>query len=147
MQARARWTGRLGGAALLLGLLSPAGSAAQGPQGPNAEEAARGAITYKRFCAVCHGAAGAGDGQLASELRARPTDLTRLAARNGGTFPFDKVARAIDGRDTVRVHGTADMPVWGEVFVKTSGADTPDPAVAVARLAHFVWTLQRPGDR
>ena len=144
MHARARWTGRLSGAALLLGLLWPAVADAQGPQGPNAEEAARGAVTYKRFCAVCHGAAGAGDGQLASELRTQPTDLTRLSARNGGTFPFDKVARAIDGRATTRAHGPADMPVWGEVFGKTSGADTPDPAVAVARLAHFVWTLQRP---
>jgi hypothetical protein len=24
--------------------------------------------------------------------------------------------RVIDGRRTVRAHGTADMPVWGEVF-------------------------------
>jgi mono/diheme cytochrome c family protein len=129
---------------VLLGLLSPAVAAAQGAKGPDAEEAARGAVTYKRFCTVCHGAAGEGDGQLAGELRTRPADLTRLSARNGGTFPFDKVARAIDGRDTTRAHGPADMPVWGEVLVKTSGADTPDPAVAVARLAHFVWTLQRP---
>ena len=149
MRRRARWDGSSPGrtAWLLVLLLCPAGAAAQGPQAPDAEEAQRGAVTYKRFCAVCHGATGAGDGTLASELRTRPADLTRLAARNGGVFPFDKVARAIDGRDTVRVHGPADMPVWGEVFGKTGGADTPDPNTAVARLTHFVWTLQRPGSR
>jgi mono/diheme cytochrome c family protein len=134
--------------ALAWALVGPAAAsvaAAEGPTAPDPSEAAKGQVIYKRFCAVCHGAAGAGDGQLASELRAKPVDLTRLAARNGGVFSFDKVARAIDGRETVRAHGSADMPVWGEVFSKTSGTEAADQKEAVARLTHYVWTLQKPG--
>lgn len=137
-------------AALTCALLGPAAAsvgAAEAPGTPDASEAARGQVIYKRFCTVCHGPAGAGDGQLATELRTKPADLTRLAARNGGVFSFDKVARAIDGRDTVRVHGPADMPVWGEVFSKTGGTDAADQTEAVARLTHYVWTLQKPGGR
>jgi mono/diheme cytochrome c family protein len=136
--------------ALALGLVASTSAAAAGAERgsvPDAEQAARGQVVYKRFCAVCHGKDGAGDGQLATELRAKPTDLTRLSAKNGDVFPFEKVVRAIDGRDTVRAHGSSDMPVWGEVFAKTEGTDTPDPVAAVDRLTHYVWSLQKPAGR
>jgi mono/diheme cytochrome c family protein len=139
------WRDRLGRTALAAALLTAAPAAAQTPAAPDADEATRGQVIYKRFCVVCHGVGGAGDGQLATELRTRPADLTRLAARNGGVFPFEKVARAVDGRDTVRTHGSEDMPVWGEAFAKTSGTDAPDQAAAVARLTHYIWKLQKPG--
>ncbi|MDZ7380135.1 MAG: hypothetical protein ONB06_12425 [candidate division KSB1 bacterium] len=46
----------------------------------------------------------------------RPTDLTQLAKKNNGEFPFMRVIRIIDGRETMRAHGDPDMPVWGEIF-------------------------------
>jgi mono/diheme cytochrome c family protein len=126
------------------------GAAADQPQLPEAldpSQATRGQLIYQRFCAACHGTAGKGDGQLAAGLRSRPTDLTRMAERNGGVFAYDKVSRAIDGRDSVRMHGSADMPVWGEVFAKTRGTDAPDPDEAVARISHYVWSIQKPAAR
>jgi mono/diheme cytochrome c family protein len=134
-------------AALTLALLPLSfGAAADDSKRPDtldASQAARGQLIYQRFCAACHGPAGAGDGQLATGLRSRPTDLTRLAERNGGVFSFDKVSRAIDGRDTVRMHGPSDMPVWGEVFAKTKGTEAPDADEAVARITHYVWSIQK----
>jgi hypothetical protein len=34
------------------------------------------------------------------------------------------------------------MPVWGEVFGKTSGTDAPTVADAVKRITHYVWSIQ-----
>ena len=67
-----------------------------------------GAALYARYCASCHGADGRGDGPAAASLTPPPTDLTRL-----GTGVRELMG-AIDGRRTIRAHGTAAMPVWGE---------------------------------
>jgi hypothetical protein len=43
-------------------------------------------------------------------------DLTTLSKRNNGVFPFARVAEIIDGRETVKAHGTRDMPIWGRDY-------------------------------
>jgi mono/diheme cytochrome c family protein len=127
---------------------APPVEAIQGAVGPDLGEASLGEVVYTRYCAACHGRSLKGDGPVASGLIKRPTDLTRLSAKNGGAFPFDKVAAAIDGRHTTRVHGTPDMPVWGEVFALTAGADAPNAEAAVKRLTHYVWANQaKPQER
>jgi mono/diheme cytochrome c family protein len=75
-----------------------------------------GAFLYRRYCAACHGRDARGDGPVAPSLGERPTDLTTLAKRHAGTFPFDAVVDAIDGTRSVRAHGVSEMPVWGDVF-------------------------------
>jgi len=110
---------------------------------PDAPAAARGKVIYQRYCGSCHGKEARGDGALASDLRVAPPDLTTLAAKNGGKFPFDSVAQAIDGRKTTRGHGASDMPVWGEVFPKTGGTDSSSVSTAVGRLTHYLWSVQR----
>jgi mono/diheme cytochrome c family protein len=80
---------------------------------------AQGRVTYKVYCASCHGAKGEGDGTLAEYLTVEPTDLTRLAGQAGGAFPSERVRRAIDGRDQIRGHGNKEMPVWGDAFQRT----------------------------
>ncbi len=60
-------------------------------------------------------------GRLGS-LRTRPKDLTQIAKENGGTFPFAKIVATIDGTNEVRAHGDPDMPVWGEVFSRSSAS-------------------------
>lgn len=105
-------------------------------------EAAAGEVIYLRYCAACHGRSLKGDGPVASGLVATPPDLTTLAARNGGSFPYEKVAAIIDGRETSRTHGTPDMPVWGEVFAVSAGTEAPSAAAAVRRITHFVWSRQ-----
>lgn len=108
--------------------------------GPDLAAAAEGEMVYQRFCAACHGLSLKGDGPVASGLVKKPIDLTTLLAKSKGTFPFDKVAAMIDGRETNRMHGSPDMPVWGEVFAVSSG--TPDAAVTVKRVTHYVWSKQ-----
>lgn len=71
---------------------------------------------YMRYCGACHGAAGEGDGMVASFLTPKPPDLTKLAAKNGGKFSTQKVMSYIDGTADVRAHGDPTMPVWGEIF-------------------------------
>jgi len=83
---------------------------------------------YTKYCASCHGAAGKGDGPAGAKLNPKPGDLTQIAKQNGGKFPFYETMLQIEGRspdgqnqDTSlpgigSAHGTAAMPVWGEVF-------------------------------
>lgn len=71
---------------------------------------------YLRLCGACHGPEGHGDGIAGTFMRPKPTDLTTIAKRNGGDFPYEQVMRQIDGRQTVRAHGDPEMPVWGDVL-------------------------------
>jgi mono/diheme cytochrome c family protein len=105
-------------------------------------EAAAGEVIYMRYCAACHGRSMKGDGPVASGLKNTPTDLTSMTAKNAGAFPYDKVAGIIDGRQTSRVHGTPDMPVWGEIFAITTGTEAPNAESAVKRITHYVWSKQ-----
>ena len=79
-----------------------------------------GADVYKTYCASCHGTEAKGDGPLADDLRRTPPDLTLFARRNEGKFDAAKMRRIIDGRDPVKGHGGADMPVWGDAFKRSS---------------------------
>lgn len=71
---------------------------------------------FDNRCAVCHGSGGTGDGPMAGMLTSPPADLTRLAAANGGVFPFQRVYEVIDGRQQVKGHGERDMPIWGRDY-------------------------------
>ncbi|HSB62315.1 MAG TPA: c-type cytochrome, partial [Vicinamibacteria bacterium] len=128
----------LAGVACLV-LAVPAGAEVR----PDQAAAAKGRVVYERYCASCHGANGMGDGTLASDLRVPPADLTTLAQKNGGTFPFDAVAQSIDGRKSTRGHGAPDMPVWSEIFPKTGGTGAPSVSSAVGRITHHLWSIQR----
>jgi mono/diheme cytochrome c family protein len=75
-----------------------------------------GSGLYRAYCASCHGLKGKGDGPVASSLRVSVPDLTRIAAREGGSFPVEQVRQIIDGRTPVAAHGSPAMPVWGLEF-------------------------------
>ena len=66
-----------------------------------------GSELYRIFCASCHGNQGYGDGPVAAILKPAVPDLTRIAARNGGTFPVERVRATIDGQSLPRSHGRA----------------------------------------
>lgn len=137
---------RLGLALTLLSGLSARGAAqeaASGRSSPDLQAAAEGSRIYQRYCAVCHGEDATGDGPLATELRMPPSDLTRLAGPNDGMFPLQEVARSIDGRSTPRARATSDMPAWGEVFRRTTGTGASSAESAVARVTHYIWSIQR----
>ena len=79
---------------------------------------------FIEYCAACHGREGRGNGPAAAALKTVPADLTRVSARNGGTFPTVKVRRYIEGLDEVPAHGSRDMPIWGQVLKGQSTDDT-----------------------
>ncbi|HSK31667.1 MAG TPA: c-type cytochrome [Candidatus Limnocylindria bacterium] len=107
------------------------------------EVIAGGEIEYQNYCAVCHGVDGRGQGIMSKYLTVRPTDLTQIAKKSGGAFPFWQVYRTIDGREEVRGHGTRDMPVWGDRFrAQAGGNDSGSRAQAAGRLLGLVFYLQ-----
>ena len=74
---------------------------------------------YDASCAVCHGQKGRGDGPygpLMGKGEIGAADLTTLAKRNNGVFPFARVYEFIDGTQTVKAHGTREMPIWGQEY-------------------------------
>ena len=84
-----------------------------------------GKARFAERCAVCHGANAKGDGPFAALLAKKPPDLTTLAARHQGSFPFDKVYDTVDGRSMPLAHGSRDMPIWGrDIKGKGLGAET-----------------------
>ena len=141
--------------ALLMAAATIAASilAAVGQETPAEEEYIKiGGVLYEFSCASCHGLGGRGDGPAAGELKTPPADLTQLSRSNGGVFPMDFVIETIDGRNTVRAHGSAEMPVWGIVFLTdferfTLDTGSDDEAMArrrIKQLADYVATIQQP---
>jgi mono/diheme cytochrome c family protein len=75
-----------------------------------------GKAEYHSSCASCHGIDGKGNGPVGADLKVPPSDLTVLARKNNGVFPFNSVSEIIDGRKAVIAHGTRDMPIWGDRY-------------------------------
>lgn len=71
---------------------------------------------FKQYCAACHGADANGQGLLASLLKTPPADLTTLAKRHKGKFPYEYVANVLEFGPGPNAHGTSDMPTWGPIF-------------------------------
>ncbi len=107
--------------------------------------AAKGRVTYRVYCANCHGSEAEGNGNIAKFLKVTPADLTRLSENNGGEFPADQVHRIIDGREVVAVHGRREMPIWGDVFqnpLVSSAGDEGDEERAQRKIRELVSYLK-----
>ncbi len=139
------------GAVVLAGF-GPVQSEAEDEQEARGFMAAKGRVTFRTYCASCHGRDARGDGNLAQYLTVTPSDLTRIAERRGGEFPRQEIAETIDGRRVAKGHGTREMPVWGDVFQSPLSADsgaTEEPEDRaqrkVAELVYFLETIQEDG--
>ncbi len=105
-------------------------------------QAVSGKEMFHEYCAVCHGAAGKGDGPAASALKEPPTDLTQISQKNGGKFPELKVQHIINGDgDQPVAHGSKDMPVWGNLF-RHMGSDQEIGTVRVYNLMKYLEQIQ-----
>lgn len=111
---------------------------------------ALGRSTFAERCAVCHGDDGKGGGRMAELFRAPPADLTKLAERAAGKFPFAEVYRVlVEGMETPG-HGDAAMPVWGDYFkteaLENRGVSEADAIHAAAGRAlsvvYYLETIQ-----
>jgi mono/diheme cytochrome c family protein len=102
-------------AMLLIGCVASAGPAVDETQFP-LTYVPSGEQMYKQYCAACHGADAKGYGPLAPFLKTSPSDLTTLAKRHGGKFPYDYVSSVLKSGPGVPAHGSPDMPTWGPLF-------------------------------
>ncbi|HTW64072.1 MAG TPA: cytochrome c [Bryobacteraceae bacterium] len=109
---------------------------------PSLINSIRGDNLYKAYCASCHGVDAKGNGPMAEWLKVRPSDLTRIAARNGGKFPLERVDRIISGEEPLPSgHGTRAMPIWGPVFSQVT-RDQDLGRVRIDNLARYLRDLQ-----
>jgi mono/diheme cytochrome c family protein len=115
----------------------------------SAQKGDLGKREYDANCAVCHGMTGKGDGPYAG-LDIRVPDITTLQKRNAGVFPFTRTYEIIDGTETLKAHGTRDMPIWGRdyrVMADSYYVDAPYDQAAFVRarilaLTEYVYRLQ-----
>jgi len=77
---------------------------------------------------------------VSSALRTSPPDLRLLAKANGGVFPDKVLETVIDGRKTIRAHGTFEMPVWGRELSR-SGNDA-EVAREVSAIVAYLRSIQ-----
>jgi hypothetical protein len=78
---------------------------------------------------------------MAKSLKVSVADLTRIAMRNGGTFPRMRMEQIILGEDIPSGHGAREMPLWGPVFSQVT-ADQDLGRVRVDNLARFIEGMQ-----
>jgi mono/diheme cytochrome c family protein len=103
----------------------------------------RGDNLFGAYCASCHGSDAEGNGPMAAWLKVHPSDLTRIAARNGGQFPRERVDRIISGEQPLASgHGTRAMPIWGPVFSEVT-RDQDLGRVRIDNLARYLRDIQR----
>jgi mono/diheme cytochrome c family protein len=132
----------------IVALLVIAGAQARSGEVASLAEPRDGASLYRTYCASCHGTSGRGDGAMAQYLRIPPADLTLIQRQNRGTFPSERVANVIDGRQAVRAHGPSDMPIWGDAFARSPiVGDEPAIEAKIRALVTFLDSIQqRPAD-
>lgn len=134
---------RLGAVALVL-LSGPVAAA-------DAPNPVFGEIIFGFSCAICHGETARGDGPMQRALKIAVPDLTGIAARNGGSFPAQKVRLTIYGGAGAPAH-IGQMPAWGDVFERglddAGQSDTNAKQSLIERriedLVAYLETLQAP---
>ncbi|HUJ32441.1 MAG TPA: c-type cytochrome [Candidatus Acidoferrum sp.] len=103
-----------------------------------------GAELYKRFCAVCHGNDGKGNGPppRLSRFKEAPPDLTTLALRHDGKFPDAYVKDVLGSGAKLPDHGSAEMPVWGTAFKAMKGSGEADVTLRITNLTNYIKSIQ-----
>ncbi len=107
------------------------------PIGPTSP--ADGKQMYTSYCAPCHGVDGRGHGTASSALKAPPTDLSNLAAANGGKFPVSHLVSVL--RYGVE-HPAAEMPDWNQIFARMNQVNPIIRDQRTSNLVDYLRTLQ-----
>ena len=117
-------------------------SAADNPQLPSTY-VPPGKVMYKDYCAACHGVGAKGDGPMAVMLKVPPPDLTTLANRHGGKFPYEYVSGVLRfGIGVTILHGKADMPTWGPIFQYLDKNNEQAVQQRIKNLSDYLASLQ-----
>jgi mono/diheme cytochrome c family protein len=105
--------------------------------------AASGKQTYMHYCASCHGIDARGDGPAAVILKTTPPDLTTLAKRHGGKFPYEYVSDVLRFGTRIVAHGSSDMPIWGPIFASLDNYDEVAVRKRIKDLSEYLASLQQ----
>jgi mono/diheme cytochrome c family protein len=105
--------------------------------------AASGQQMYTTYCAACHGADGRGNGPAAPAMKVPPVDLTALSKRNGGAFPSAHVSAVLQFGVENPAHGSADMPVWGDLMQTLHSGSRDSSAAVHQRISNLVDYLKQ----
>lgn len=97
---------------------------------------------YKQYCAACHGADAKGHGPAADSLKTPPADLTTLAQRHDGKFPYAYVSSVLFFGPGITAHGSADMPSWGPVFLYLDKHNEAAVRQRINNLSNYLASLQ-----
>ncbi len=110
---------------------------------------ASGEEMYVKLCSTCHGINGDGHGPAAPAFKLPVADLTTLAKRNGGKFPYDDFDLIMRfGKETVDhgFHSSAKcpecMPVWEPLFATLPNETEASIHQRIGNLARYVASLQ-----
>ena len=103
---------------------------------------ASGKTLFLQHCASCHGDDAKGAGPAAVALKKQPPDLTALAKRNHGKFPYAGVSKAIDGDFDVAAHGSKEMPTWGPLFLALTGVNAAKAENLTTNLTDYIKSIQ-----
>ena len=97
---------------------------------------------FKQYCAPCHGKDGKGHGPLAAVLKTPPADLTTLAKRHDGKFPYQYVESVLQFGPGFPSHGSSDMPTWGPIFRYYDKRDERVVKQRIRTLSEYIASLQ-----
>ena len=97
---------------------------------------------FKQYCATCHGVDAKGHGPLAPLLKTAPPDLTTLAQRHLGKFPYEYVANILEFGPGITAHGTSDMPTWGPIFRHFDKQNERIVKQRIRNLCNYLASLQ-----
>jgi mono/diheme cytochrome c family protein len=105
--------------------------------------AASGKQTYLQYCASCHGPDARGNGPAAFVLKTPPPDLTTLAKRHDGKFPYRYVSDVLRFGTRIVAHGSSDMPIWGPIFGSMDNYDLVAVRKRIKDLSDYLASLQQ----
>ena len=101
-----------------------------------------GKAMFKQYCAACHGLDAKGHGPARAALKVPAADLTTLAKRHGGKFPYDYVTNILRFGPGVAAHGSSDMPTWGALFQYMDNYNETSVQKRIKNLTTYLATLQ-----
>ena len=106
------------------------------------ESIASGKTLFMQHCASCHSADAKGAGPAALALKKQPPDLTKLAKRNHGRFPYNEVSKTINGDFEVPAHGSKEMPTWGPLFLSLTDVNARKTESPTTNLTDYIKSIQ-----
>jgi hypothetical protein len=72
-----------------------------------------------------------------------PPHLSTLARRHGGKFPDTYVANVLRNGVNIDAHGTAEMPIWGPLFLSMDSSFQSQLNLRITNLTSYIKSLQK----